>query len=85
MKATKKPITIDFFPLDEFYMHNILEWSTKERPIKIVEYTKGTPILEITTLEGVMSARFDEDIIIKGVDGEVYPCKKDIFYKTYEV
>jgi hypothetical protein len=39
--------------------------------------------LEIPTLEGVMTARFG-DWIIKGVNGEVYPCKPDIFEKTYE-
>ena len=38
---------------------------------------------EITTLEGVMLAN-DGDMIIKGVSGEFYPCKPDIFAKTYE-
>ena len=37
----------------------------------------------IRTLEGVMDARID-DYIIKGVNGECYPCKPDIFEKTYE-
>lgn len=40
-------------------------------------------ILRIPTLEGTMIA--DEgDWIIKGVNGEFYPCKPDIFEKTYE-
>ncbi|MGL1921972.1 MAG: DUF2829 domain-containing protein [Hyphomicrobiales bacterium] len=39
--------------------------------------------LEITTLEGVMTADVD-DFIIKGIQGEFYPCKPDIFYKTYD-
>lgn len=39
--------------------------------------------LEITTLEGIMTASVD-DYIIKGVNGEFYPCKPDIFQKTYE-
>lgn len=37
----------------------------------------------ITTLEGVMTAS-DGDWIIKGVQGEFYPCKPDIFEETYE-
>ena len=37
----------------------------------------------ITTLEGVMTASAG-DWIIKGVAGEYYPCKPDIFGKTYE-
>jgi len=39
--------------------------------------------LEIITLEGVMNASVN-DYIIKGVNGEFYPCKPDIFMKTYE-
>jgi hypothetical protein len=37
----------------------------------------------IRTLEGVMRISVG-DYIIKGVDGEFYPCKPDIFNKTYE-
>ena len=38
---------------------------------------------EIGTLEGVMTAQVG-DWIIKGVKGELYPCKPDIFDATYE-
>lgn len=38
----------------------------------------------IPTLEGVMEASYG-DYIIKGVQGEFYPCKPDIFDKTYEL
>jgi hypothetical protein len=44
-------------------------------------YLKDT--VNIHTLEGVMTAR-PNDYIIKGVNGEFYPCKPDIFGKTYE-
>lgn len=40
--------------------------------------------MDIKTLEGVMKADFG-DWIIKGVKGEFYPCKPDIFKMTYEV
>ena len=39
--------------------------------------------LEIKTLEGIMTANIG-DWIIKGINGEFYPCKNDIFQKTYE-
>lgn len=39
--------------------------------------------LSITTLEGVMLADMG-DWVIKGVQGEIYPCKPDIFLSTYE-
>lgn len=43
----------------------------------------GKVFIEIPTLEGVMQAQVG-DYIIKGVNGEFYPCKPDIFAKTYE-
>lgn len=39
--------------------------------------------LDISTLEGVMRADIG-DYIIRGVSGEIYPCKPDIFNKTYQ-
>lgn len=39
--------------------------------------------VHICTLEGVMVAS-DGDYIIRGIQGELYPCKPDIFEKTYE-
>ncbi len=48
-------------------------------------YSNGVPIphIEIKTLEGTMRADMG-DWIIKGVQGEFYPCKPDIFAATYE-
>lgn len=46
----------------------------------------GVPFIDkitIKTLEGEMEASYG-DYIIKGVNGEFYPCKPDIFEKTYE-
>lgn len=39
--------------------------------------------LKIHTLEGTMTVEWD-DFIIQGVNGELYPCKPDIFAKTYD-
>lgn len=46
------------------------------------EYEKGLK-LNIQTLEGTMKAEIG-DYIIKGINGEIYPCKPNIFEKTYE-
>lgn len=43
----------------------------------------NVPVLKIETLEGTMKANVG-DWIIKGIRGEFYPCKHDIFNKTYE-
>lgn len=45
--------------------------------------TAGNQSLTIETLEGIMRVDFG-DWIIKGVKGEFYPCKPDIFEATYE-
>jgi len=44
--------------------------------------TDGSKRLTIPTLEGDHTAELN-DFIIKGVMGELYPCKPDIFKKTY--
>lgn len=38
----------------------------------------------VNTLEGTMTASLG-DYIVKGIDGELYPCKYDIFERTYEL
>ena len=40
--------------------------------------------IQIVTLDGIMTAR-SGDYIIKGVNGEFYPCSAEVFGKTYEV
>lgn len=51
--------------------------------IRVNYEDKNNPYLKIETLEGIMKASVG-DYIIKGVNGEFYPCKPDIFEKTYE-
>lgn len=51
-------------------------------PLKIVA-ERGKIFAVIDTLEGSMKAGVG-DYIIRGVNGEFYPCKPDIFEKTYE-
>lgn len=53
-----------------------------KKPVIIEAYQTDKP-LTIKTLEGVLHAQVG-DYIIKGIKGELYPCKSDIFLKTYE-
>ncbi|WP_306542745.1 hypothetical protein [Anaerotignum sp.] len=55
----------------------------RKKPV-IVEAYKTNEELMIQTLEGNMKAS-PGDWIITGVHGEKYPCKPDIFEKTYEL
>ena len=54
----------------------------RKKPVVIEAYQTDKE-LEIETLEGTMHASIG-DWIITGVKGEPYPCKPDVFEKTYE-
>ena len=83
MKYRKKPIVIEavqFVDTEE----SILKLSELGLdPVRIDYADPDNPILKIETLEGDMIAK-KGDYIIKGVQGEFYPCKPDIFAETYE-
>ena len=53
-----------------------------KKPVVIEAYQTDKEVI-IRTLEGDMRA-MPGDYIITGVNGEQYPCKPDIFYRTYE-
>lgn len=55
----------------------------RKKPVE-VEAWKTDRKIYIETLEGTMEAR-PGDWIIRGVNGELYPCKPDVFEKTYEI
>lgn len=87
MKYRKKPVVIEaiqFKDLDDYM--KICNWidgsDSTLSASETVEFR--TPIMLINTLEGTMAAN-PGDYIIKGVQGEFYPCKPDIFETTYEV
>lgn len=88
MKATKRPVTIEYFIYDgdlknsdgKFY---VPEWAQKAYEDEVI-YFKDQGEMYIKTLEGDHHASIG-DVIIKGVNGELYPCKKEIFEKTYDI
>lgn len=60
-----------------------MEWKNcVKKPVK-VQYREVKEKEEIETREGKLFAYPEQDYVIKGVNGEVYPIKKDIFEKTY--
>lgn len=82
MQFRKKPVVIEAIQYDGTHQSHREIVSAFGANISADKDGAGRP-LSITTLEGVMTARVG-DWIIKGVNGEVYPCKPDIFEKTYE-
>lgn len=86
MKFRKRPVVIEamqFNGLDDYF--NILDWMKDSRDTHALanEVRYETPIMIIHTLEGAMAAK-PGDWIIRGVQGEFYPCRGDIFEETYE-
>lgn len=63
-------------------MYNV-EKRYRKKPIIITAYRTNKPLM-IPTLEGTLKASVG-DYIITGLRGEKYPCKPDIFEKTYEL
>lgn len=82
-KFRKKPVVIEavqFIATDE--MHRLGWWDAHGASFDIHVDGRG-PYLVIPTREGEMVAS-DGDWIIRGIKGEFYPCKPDIFEATYE-
>ena len=78
-KYTKKPVTIEAIQWTGKNKEEILKFC----PDCYLSYkTDPIPTLGIQTLEGSMTATVG-DYIIKGIHGEFYPCKEDIFLETY--
>lgn len=76
----KKPVTIEAMQLtDAKSVLDIEEWINS----RTVGFQTNPPTIWIDTLEGRMTANAG-DWIIRGVDGEFYPCKDSIFIKTYQ-
>lgn len=79
-KFRKKPVVIEAMRFDVLNANEIIRWSNVAC---IKTHCEGVPALAIETLEGTMIAQ-KGDWIIRGVAGEFYPCKPEIFAATYE-
>ena len=94
MKFRKKPVVIEAFQMTEARRYDNMEWPHwLNRAWNEPDFVEGALSIDpddpkrknlvIGTLEGVHKITFG-DWIIKGVRGELYACKPDIFSATYE-
>lgn len=93
MKYRKKPVAIEAFQYDGDLIKSdgkyyVPDWAVEAFEKRILFYanedSKLAPCeLFVKTLEGSMHVSVN-DYVIKGVDGELYPCKPNIFEKTYD-
>ena len=87
----KRPVVVEAFPMTIAAGKAPEEWPAwaqeawREKRIRNCRHGEGTEqtACMIETLEGLMEARWG-DFIIQGVQGEIYPCKPDIFHAIYE-
>lgn len=92
MKARKKPVIVECIQwtgdnlqeIRDFVGDYLFELKTQTINLKKQEVKERTTGIKIKTLEGNHLCNIG-DYIIKGVQGEFYPCKPDIFKETYEV
>lgn len=92
-KWRKKPVVIEAFMFDAEFINTDGEWCVPAWAKDALTSGKlhygsqcddePPSVLFVDTLEGTMTAQVG-DYIIQGVNGEIYPCKPDIFAKTYE-
>jgi hypothetical protein len=91
MKYRKKPVIIEAIQWNENNLEEVMKFIGSEFKYEkntsyyTCKFNYGTALgLRLCTLEGEMKVN-KGDYIIKGVKGEFYPCKPDIFEETYEV
>lgn len=84
MMYRKKPVVIEALRFTRRNWEDIKTFTNgKAKDFMIEKRINGLAFCKIETLEGDMIAS-EHDFIIKGVQGEFYPCKPDIFEQTYE-
>lgn len=81
MKFRKKPVEINAVQWTGANAADLLTFS--EFGVRVCRSPEAQPVFEIDTLEGTMRGSVG-DWLIRGVRGEYYPCKPDIFAETYE-
>ena len=83
-KARKKPVEIEFMQFNNIEnAYDISQWAVGKIKYKVSrKFNIGYMYVE--TLEGTMTASLG-DYIFKGVNGEFYPVKPDIFERTYDI
>jgi len=81
-KYRKKPVVIEAIEFTTETKDQVYNFVTCNKSASFAGTSQ--PTLKIQTLEGIMTAT-EGDWIIKGVRGEFYPVKPDIFEETYEM
>lgn len=88
-KYRKKPVVIEAIQFTGENQNEILQVTNADNivvyylPVEVDGETVNQRVLVVHTLEGAMTVSMN-DWVIKGIKGEFYPCKPDIFDASYE-
>jgi hypothetical protein len=83
----KKPIVVEAIQVTKEMRNNFgpfPDWALPHLSAGRTEKIDNSEWITVKTLEGDMKVS-DNDYLIQGIKGEVYPCKNDIFEATYEL
>ena len=87
MKFRKKPVVIEAVQIAKVMDGSIVpEWFTEAIDSGVIDLyglPGGKAAAKVFTLEGDMVAS-EGDSLLRGIEGELYPCKPGIFVATYE-
>jgi hypothetical protein len=89
MKYRKKPVVIDAFRLGFGNLGDLQTWVESfgdafKDHFNMIDQGPHGASLSVNTLEGTSYNTAPGEWIIRGVNGEYYPCKPDVFEKTYD-
>lgn len=84
-KYRKKPVIIEAIQLNASLYQDVIHSNISD----LITFSQGAVTVDmfgpiVKTLEGYMRIS-PGDYLIKGIQGEYYPCKPDIFEQTYEI
>lgn len=79
----KLPVEVEAIQFTRRNIDEVMKLTKNKIEITTEKRINGIMTGKIETLEGIMTVN-ENDYIIKGVNGEIYPCKIEIFEKTYE-
>ncbi len=87
--ATKKPVTIEAVVWTGYNLNEVIKFTGQNVSVRDLSWGEYEELvsregLKIFTLEGSRMASVG-DYIVKGVKGDVYPCKPDIFEITHDI
>ena len=84
MRFRKKPVEVEAVQINDILNSSLVEWPEWVREAYATDVMRlGVGEVSIKTLEGIMTGQ-SRDMLVKGIKGELYCVREDIWVETYE-